>query len=159
VSEPELTFEHAGHHLRLGELPIAEPSADLWPRIADAYRAGMRRARMRRLAVLCGTGVAVIGVLVGATTWRTRPAPVADVDWQARAQALELRLHTLETTQHRASLPADALSELARVDGALQAAYDDGAERMRLNALWKRRSELLSTLLQAREQNVEITRI
>jgi hypothetical protein len=86
--------------------------------------------------------------------WLTRPA--APVDWQARAQALEIQLAAY-------SVPADSSStvdtELARIDASLQAAYDRGAPANELVPLWKQRSELLGALLIARQQQVTLTRI
>ena len=53
----------------------------------------------------------------------------------------------------------DAQSEIARVDDALQTAYDTGAEKDQLELLWKRRSELLGALISVRQRHVEISRI
>ena len=50
-------------------------------------------------------------------------------------------------------------AELARVDRALQAAYDHGARKNELLPLWKQRSELLSLLLAVRQQQLALTRI
>jgi hypothetical protein len=145
--------------VRLGELPIAEPSPDLWRRIAQAHQVALHRARRRRLALWSASAIALVAVLVGANALRAPTGPAGEVDWQARAQALELQLRDAATTEGIGALPAEAYTELVRVDGALQAAYDEGAEHPRVTALWKRRSELLNTLLQARRGNVEITRI
>ena len=85
-----------------------------------------------------------------------------EVDWQARAQALELQLRALRDGHGAHPDNAGALetqSEIARVDDALQAAYDTGAERDKLDLLWKRRSELLGALISVRQRHVEISRI
>jgi len=157
VSESQLTSD--GNSVRLGELPIAEPSPDLWGRITHAHQVALRRARRRRLALWSGSAIALVAALVGASALRAPRNPGGEVDWQARAQALELQLREAATAGRPGALPAEAYSELVRVDRALQAAYDEGAEHPRVTALWKRRSELLNTLLQARRENVEITRI
>jgi hypothetical protein len=101
-------------------------------------------------------------LIVGADGWFGRTQSSVDVDWQARAQALELQLRALDAgASARAGAPTavDAQNELALVDVALQSAYDEGAEQQRVRALWKRRSELLSALVNARRQNMEISRI
>jgi hypothetical protein len=61
--------------------------------------------------------------------------------------------------QRSAPLSSDTQEELARVDFALQSAYDRGADKSELAPLWKQRSELLSVLLAARQQKLALTRI
>ena len=76
--------------------------------------------------------------------------------------ALELQLRALRdsTGAHADNAGAlEAQSEIARIDDALQAAYDTGAERDQLELLWKRRSELLGALISVRQRHVEISRI
>jgi hypothetical protein len=90
------------------------------------------------------------------------PSAEREVDWQARAQALELQLSALRDSAGASADNAgviEAQSEIARVDDALQAAYDTGAERNELELLWKRRSELLGALISVRQRHVEISRI
>jgi choline dehydrogenase-like flavoprotein len=160
MPEAELNFDQP--RMRLGRLPVMEPSADLWQRIVAEQDRRRRRSRGRRLAALGGTAVVagtfLIGLLSGAFD---RRAAEQAIDWQARAQALELQLRAQSPASHDrgADFAADAQNELILVDSALQAAYDDGAGRDRVTALWKRRSELLSALLQARRQDLEISRI
>lgn len=91
--------------------------------------------------------------------WQSqREAPV--VDWQARAQALEIQLNQANAaSQTRQPLASDTEVELARVDRTLQAAYDRGARKNELLPLWKQRSELLSLLLAVRQQQLALTRI
>lgn len=151
------TFVALSQRLRLRELSIAEPSADLWARIVARQEQRLRGARIRRVGLSVGAAtLAAAAALAAGVAWRHAATP-ATIDWQARAQALELELRAADGARHR--LSPDALSELARVDAALQAAYDDGGAAARVTPLWRRRSELLSALLQARESNVEISRI
>ena len=163
MSETELSFGELPR-MRLGKLPVMEPSPDLWERIAGAQRVRLRRRRrLRRLGAL-GAGILGIVLLFGSAVRFgavDRPGSVAAVDWQARAQALELQLHALRGTAPEGSgaLPADVQNELVLLDAALQAAYDDGAAHDRVDALWKRRSELLSVLLAARRHDLRISRI
>ena len=137
------------------EPAMLPPSADLWQRIATAHVVRKRRRAMRRIAGVGGAAVLVIAmVTVGVVKWREPPA----VDWQARAQALEMQLNDA-LAQRDLSLSGDSEEELERVDLALQAAYDRGANKTELVPLWKQRSELLSLLLAARQQQLALTRI
>jgi hypothetical protein len=162
MSDSELSFD-ALPRPALGRLPVVEPAPDLWQRIATAHQQRVQRARVRRrTAVFGGSALAAALLLALGLGGADRPAPRDAVDWQARAQALELQLRALAATRPTgpaAALAGTAQNELVLVDAALQAAYDNGAERERLDALWKRRSELLGALLQARSKDVEISRI
>ena len=77
----------------------------------------------------------------------------------ARAQALELQLDAMPTPAASDPLAQLAESELAHLDGNLQAAYDRGAAPRDLDPLWQRRSELLDALLSVRRQQVLSSRI
>ena len=115
------------------EPAMLPPSADLWQRIATAHVVRKRRRAMRRIAGVGGAAVLVIAmVTVGVVKWREPPA----VDWQARAQALEMQLNDA-LAQRDLSLSGDSEEELERVDLALQAAYDRGANKTELVPLWK----------------------
>jgi hypothetical protein len=145
--------------LRLGALPVLEPSPDLWPRIAAAQATVRRGTRRRRIGALLGCSA-----VLASAAWLALPIrhAASNIDWQARAQALELEVRALEARDdpsQRLVLSADARTELVRIDAALQAAYDTGAGAEDLGMLWKRRSELLSALLQARGQDFETSRI
>ncbi|HEY4351969.1 MAG TPA: hypothetical protein VGN31_12130 [Paraburkholderia sp.] len=143
------------------QLP-ASPSfltgGDLWPRIAAAHLARRRTRRIRNVAA----GGIVLTLLISASVFFSLPSPHESpaVDWQARAQALEIQLN-----EAIASAPAgtpsasDAEVDLARVDRALQAAYDRGARKNELLPLWKQRSDLLSLLLAVHQQQLALTRI
>ena len=161
MSEPELSFHELTQRLRLRTLPVGEPSPDLWQRIAATHAGRMRRTRMRSVIGSCLAVMALVAVLV-APKWLAPSATQREVDWQARAQALELQLHALQDangTRTDTAGALDAQSEIARVDDALQTAYDTGAEKDQLELLWKRRSELLGTLISVRQRHVEISRI
>ena len=131
------------------------PSADLWQRIASAHVARKRRRAMRRVAGVGSAAVLVVAmVTAGVVTFREPRA----VDWQARAQALEMQLNEA-LAQRDLPMAGDTEEELERVDLALQSAYDRGANKTELVPLWKQRSELLSLLLAARQQQLALTRI
>ena len=158
MSEPELTVRDLSRRLRIGELPVLEPASDLWLRIAATRNAQLRRARTRRVALSISAAAIVVALAVAAGAMLR--APASDIDWQARAQALEMRLRALDAAAvSTADAGAPAEAELVRVDAALQHAYDGGADRVQLEALWKRRSELLGALLHARLEHAEISRI
>jgi hypothetical protein len=134
---------------------ILPPSADLWPRIAAAHVARKRRRAMRRIVGMGSAAVFLIAV-VTANVVKTRET--AAVDWQARAQALELQLNDA-IAQRNAPPSGDTEEELERIDLALQSAYDRGANKKELVPLWKQRSELLSVLLAVHQQQLALTRI
>ena len=162
MSEPELTFHHLARRLRQSELPVGEPSPDLWQRIADTHAGRVRRARVRRGIIGSSLVVMLLVAVLVVPKWLAPSAAQRDVDWQARAQALELQLRELRDSSGAHADNAGALeaqSEIARVDDALQAAYDTGAEKDQLELLWKRRSELLGALISVRQRHVEISRI
>ncbi|MGA9335832.1 MAG: hypothetical protein WBV39_16240 [Rudaea sp.] len=129
-------------------------SPDLWPRIVAART---RRVRRRRNLRFVSAGSFVLVALCGVLAFALWRAPVQDaastVDWQARAQALELQLDALPMPAHvEGDRALNTLSEIARVDADLQSAYDRGAARDAILALWKRRSELLAVLLAERRR-------
>jgi hypothetical protein len=155
MSTRELNFLDIAQ--RLAETPTGEPSPALWSRITQAHLARRQRRRRQRLA---GAGIAALAVLGIVLTASHVPSAGA-TDWQARAQALEMQLQAgaASASGRDNPLALDTESELVRVDGALQAAYDHGAGKNELVPLWKQRSELLSALLAARRQSLTITRI
>jgi hypothetical protein len=155
MSTPELNFRDIAQ--RLSDAPASEPSADLWPRIAQVHLARRQRRQRQRIA---GASFAILAGLV-VVLFAAQVPSVGVTDWQARSQALELQLHAGARSVNVGDNPLafDTESELVRVDGALQAAYDRGAKKNELIALWKQRSELLSTLLATRQQSLTITRI
>src|SRR5438445_1807644 len=75
-----------------------QPPADLWSRIEAAHGVRIRRRRLRRLAV----GGVFCVVLAGAIALRSLHTPSAapEIDWQARAQALELQLLAMQHENH-----------------------------------------------------------
>lgn len=137
------------------EPAMLPPSADLWSRIEIAHLARRRRRSLRRIV---GAGSAAVLLIAAIATGVFKLREPAAVDWQARAQALELQLN--DAIAQRNELPSGGTEEeLERVDLALQAAYDRGASKTELVPLWKQRSELLSVLLAARQQQLALTRI
>ena len=144
-----------------------EPPAGLWSRIETTHAKRTARRRRRRLAGGSVLAAALIGIVSFSSLHSpsSMPGHGADVDWQARAQALELQLQTME---HGRDAPAVALAandtdpatvELEDIDHRLQAAYERGVYTNELVPLWKRRSELLDTLITARKQGLKLTRI
>lgn len=152
MAETELKLHDILARLPAPVTPLAAP-AELWPRIAAAHTARLRRRRVLRIAAASSAVVFLALALV----WRAA-APAA-VDWQARAQALELQLDTLPLPAAADPAARLAESELARVDRTLQSAYDHGAQAGKIAPLWRRRSELLDALLAVRRQQTLSTRI
>ena len=151
--QDELNFRNIAAQLPASPSFLA--GGDLWPRIAAAHLARRRTRRIRNTAV---SGI-VLTLFISAAVFFGLPSPheAPAVDWQARAQALEIQLN--EATQTGTASTSDAEVELARVDRALQAAYDRGARKNELLPLWKQRSDLLSVLLAVRQQQLALTRI
>jgi hypothetical protein len=129
---------------------------DLWPRIAATHLARRRKRRFRRIA---GAGLAAAFVIVTVVGFHRAAVEPSSVDWEARAEALEIQLNQAAALSQDMRVAADTEGELARVDRALQAAYDRGAGKSELVPLWKQRSELLSVLLTVHQQQLAITRI
>jgi len=152
MAEQELTLHEIVK--RLPHAETAQVGADLWPRIAAAHLQRLRRRRVRRLAGYGLAAAAVVAVALAVPAWLVKSAPA--VDWQARAQALEVQLDAMAARSDNNGV-VDA--ELARIDAALQSAYDRGAAKNELVPLWKQRSDLLGALLTARQQQVTLTRI
>jgi len=152
MAEQELTL-----HEIVQRLPSAETAhvgTDLWPRIAAMHSARQRRRRLQRWTGGALAAAALLALAIIGPAWLARPTPA--VDWQARAQALEIQLNALAA---RGDANGTVDAELVRIDASLQAAYDRGAPSNELIPLWKQRSDLLGALLSARQQQVRLTRI
>jgi hypothetical protein len=152
MAEQELSLHEIVQ--RLPHAETAHVGADLWPRIAAAHLQRQRRRRVQRFAGFGLAAAAVLTVALAVPAWLMKSAPA--VDWQARAQALEVQLNTLAA---RSDNNGVVDTELARIDAALQSAYDRGAATNELVPLWKQRSDLLGAMLTARQQQVTLTRI
>ena len=152
MAEQELTLHEIVQ--RLPHAETAHVGADLWPRIAAAHLQRQRRRRVQRVTGIGIAAVAVFALALAVPAWLVKSAPA--VDWQARAQALEVQLNALAA---RSDNNGVVDTELARIDAALQSAYDRGAATNELVPLWKQRSDLLGALLTARQQQVTLTRI
>ncbi len=149
MNEQELNFRDLAERLPASAAAHVPP-ADLWPRIAAAHRNRRRQRRWRQLTAGGGALalIAALTVWIAARQYTAAPA----IDWQARAQALELQLDALPMPAANDPMARLAESELAHLDGNLQAAYDRGAAPRDLDPLWQRRSELLDALLSVRRQ-------
>jgi hypothetical protein len=138
--------------------PLSAPP-ELWSRITIAHRTRSRRRRALQVLGSASVVLVMAAIAVGMQAWRAHdPASQARINWQARAQALELQLDTLPLPPSDASAAVQTQSELARVDGYLQAAYDRGGAADEIGPLWQRRSELLDALLALRRQQNSSTR-
>lgn len=143
----------------------SEPPRDLWTRIEAAHSTRVRRRRLHRFAAGSVIGAVLVGAIAlgGLHISPVVPGRGADVDWQARAQALELQLQVLERANPAAAVAAyaanPAASELVDVDQRLQSAYEHGKYTNELAPLWKRRSELLDTLIAARKEGLTLASI
>lgn len=143
---------------RLSALPEFDPPAWLDARVAAVLaRAPQRRRWLLPVAVAAGALLAV------GLAWRA-PAPTTDADageaaWLARSRGLERELARLRPAHE---VPGSALAleaELARVDRALQSAYDRGAAAPELQPLWQQRNDTLDSLLAAYRHRDGVVRI
>ena len=147
-------------HPVLAELPVFEPDAALWSRIAGAHESAKKSARPIpqrrpwRLAAGFATAAALV-VAVIATLPRSQVGPDALVDGQSESQTLESEWRALTPVANR---PAASLARLHMIDAALQAAYDRGAEPAELKPLWQQRNDALRGLILVARTD-EVTRI
>ena len=145
----------------------SEPPVDLWSRIEAAHGTRVRRRRLRRFLAGGMFSAALVGAVAlgGLRVASQMPNGSASIDWQARAQALELQLQALERDHGAVGRTVarydagPAATELADIDRRLQAAYEHGKYTNELVPLWKRRSELLDTLIAARREGLTLTSI
>lgn len=149
MSEQELNFRELAARLPASSAAHVPP-AELWSRIVATHATRRRQRRWRRLAAAGGALALVVALTFSASAWR-HAAPTA-IDWQARAQALELQLDALPMPDASDPMALLAESALAHLDVNLQAAYDRGAAPRDLGRLWQRRSQLLDALLSVRRQ-------
>lgn len=136
-----------------------QASAALWSRIQSAHTQRVARRRWQRLGACAVLAVAVASVAL--VYPRHAQHEAERIDWQARAQALELQLAVLQS-EHAAVAAVgtdDVTSELDAVDQRLRSAYESGPPIEDVSPLWQRRSELLDTLLAARKQGLALTHI
>jgi hypothetical protein len=137
---------------RLAALPEFDPPAHGFARVL-ARRAARRRRRLAG-AFAVAAGLAAVALALGTRA----PGPDA-ANAQARAQALEADAASARPAVV-ANAPIAALEgELARLDAALQAAYDRGAAPPELERLWQARTETLSALVAAYRHADSIVRI
>lgn len=129
----------------LAQLPEFDPPASRWLDVIAAHRA--RAKRPPRWRPWAAAAVLVAGAAGALVAGLGRPGAtgtlVAEVE---RSRLLEQRLAEARVVRGAPALIA-VEADLARVDGALQAAYDRGAAPAELEALWQQRTATLETLL------------
>lgn len=130
---------------RLAAVPEFDPPAWLDARVQATLAQAPRRRRgwMPVVAVAAGLVVAV------ALAWRAPPtrAPLSEADWIERSHGLELELARLRLASDAPGGMVGLEAELARIDRALQAAYDRGATAPELVPLWQQRTDTLDSLV------------
>ena len=149
--------------MRLSELPEFTPPEAL----RDRVLARLARPAPRRWlvpAALAAAAVLAAVLLVprqetpaNAPAGLARPDVVADA--QARSRALESDLAAARRGEHATAGVLAAEAELARVDLALQSAYDRNAPAAELEPLWRLRTDLLGALVAAYRNPESLVRI
>jgi hypothetical protein len=133
----------------LAQLPEFEPPAARWLDVIAARRA-RTGASARRRALLGAVAVAAVLAVVALLPLRMATPPADGGDTLARvverSHVLERDLAAARGARGNATLMT-VEAELARVDLALQAAYDRGAGPAELEPLWRERTAALQTLL------------
>jgi len=141
----------------IDRLPAFDPPDALWDRVVARRSAHVRRARVRAVAL---TSVAALALVVG---WRFAVrAPIDELanDPQARSGALETELASVRAgSAAPGATVRDVEARLARVDDALQSAYDRHAQHDELARLWRERSELEAALLAAYQRPADLVRL
>ena len=141
----------------IDRLPVFEPSDALWSRVVARRAARVRRARLTTLAA---ASVAVFAIAIG---WRVAVRPAGEElagDGQARSSALEVELARARAQSAAPDATVrDVEARLARVDDALQSAYDRRADHAELARLWRERGELEAALLAAYQRPADLVRL
>lgn len=152
--------------LRLAELPEFAPPQALRERIMHRLAPPARR-RWPLPAALAAAAVLALAMLLAPRLQGpdTAPPVVASADpvaaSQARSRALEADLAATprdDAAGGSAGILA-AEAELARVDLALQSAYDRNAPATELEPLWRQRTDLLGMLVAAYRNPASLVRI
>ena len=152
--------------MRLSDLPEFSPPAALRERILERLAPPARR-NWPLPAALAAAAVLALAMLLAPGLERpgADPSTVAAADpvaaSQARSRALEADLAATRrdgSSGGSAGILA-AEAELARVDLALQSAYDRNAPATELEPLWRQRTDLLGALLAAYRNPESLVRI
>lgn len=141
---------------KLAQLPEFAPPPALWLRIAQE-RALRRSRRPWLLPAALAAGFALAAWLGAGLVQRPDDAGLAPFVAQSRALEAELLRARSDAGAHAALVAVE--SELARVDAALQAAYDRGAPAAELEQLWQERTAMLRTLVAAYRSPASVVRI
>ncbi|HET7843828.1 MAG TPA: hypothetical protein VFL14_06735 [Xanthomonadales bacterium] len=133
----------------LAQLPEFAPTGNGWLGVMAARRARSGARRRRAGALLAVAAAAVVALAIALPLRLAPPAVDAGATIAAevqRSRQLEADLANARTAGGNPMLIA-VEADLARVDGALQAAYDRGASPAELEPLWRARTAALETLL------------
>lgn len=123
------------------ELPVFEPPADLWSRIAATQALRTRRRRQ-----WLGAGGMAAAVALAAVLFAPPKAPITPdlVDGQRESRVLEGEWRRVDDGRFSASRE---MTRLRVIDASLQSAYDRRAERDELVPLWQQRNNALRSLI------------
>ncbi len=144
---------------QLAARPAFEPPARVREAVLGAAW-GTRPSRPSRpLRAAAVAGVVVCALLGSGVALRRAGDDALPAASTPRVAALERELRGLRLAVADAPAAATLEAELARVDRALQSAYDAGAPAPRIDALWRDREHLLDGLVLAYRQPDRVIRI
>ena len=142
---------------RLADVPAFDPPAWLDARV----HATLAQAPRRRRAGWPAVAVAASLLAAIALAWRAPGPrdPSSEAAWLERSRSLEQELSRLRLASDAPGGTVGLEAELARIDRALQAAYDRGATPAELAPLWQQRTATLDSLVTTWRRRDHVVRI
>lgn len=142
---------------RLAAVPEFDPPAWLDARV----HATLAQAPPRRRIGWPAAAVAASFLAVIALAWRAPEPrePLSEAAWLERSRSLESELSRLRLASDAPGGAVGLEAELARIDRALQAAYDRGATPTELAPLWQQRTATLDSLVTTWRRRDHVVRI
>jgi hypothetical protein len=142
---------------RLAAVPAFDPPAWLDARV----QATLAQAPPRRRISWPAAAVAAVLLVAVALAWRAPEPREAsnEAAWLERSRTLESELARLRLASDAPDGAFGLEAELARIDRALQAAYDRGAPQAELAPLWQQRSDTLDSLVTTWRRRDHVVRI
>ncbi len=138
----------------LGQLPVFNPDAALWPRVLAGQLRHRRGQRVKHGAFSAAALVFACAAIV------LLPHPLPPLQQQIAAGQRESRTLEGQWQQIARSVPSATrnLTRVHMIDADLQAAYDSGAAAEDIAPLWRQRNQVLRSLIaQLHDTNTDAT--